>query len=266
MAWHQRASHGAGEERGSREQRGPHRPVYVLWGSRGPGGGTGGRVSRLTALLLCCRRHSYRTGQDIANCGTCRDCACIIYRYEAALGCSWWGPALLRPHSRYHTPSVATRQSRASPSSRGGHGTTVVAFPWPPSPTVLPAPRAVLVRQRRLARPEGRSWHHKTPGCKLQHLPPCLQTGTPGTGGVLRGRAAAARCRCRGCCPGQCACPHTRLSSPRPKGQGCVLVSLALNLGPLSLGGQLWLPLTDAVCFTKTVGWLAAERRSALMR
>lgn len=26
-------------------------------------------------------RHSYRTGQDIANCGTCRDCACIIYRY-----------------------------------------------------------------------------------------------------------------------------------------------------------------------------------------
>uniref|UniRef100_A0A3P8XE09 Uncharacterized protein n=1 Tax=Esox lucius TaxID=8010 RepID=A0A3P8XE09_ESOLU len=28
-------------------------------------------------------RHSYRTGQDIENCGTCRDCACIIYRvYE----------------------------------------------------------------------------------------------------------------------------------------------------------------------------------------
>ncbi|KAA8584442.1 hypothetical protein FQN60_008227, partial [Etheostoma spectabile] len=26
-------------------------------------------------------RHSYRTGQDIENCGTCRDCACIIYRY-----------------------------------------------------------------------------------------------------------------------------------------------------------------------------------------
>ncbi|KYO19738.1 protein FAM196B-like [Alligator mississippiensis] len=25
-------------------------------------------------------RRSYRTGQDIANCGTCRDCACIIYR------------------------------------------------------------------------------------------------------------------------------------------------------------------------------------------
>ncbi|XP_038130968.1 flocculation protein FLO11 isoform X3 [Cyprinodon tularosa] len=25
-------------------------------------------------------RHSYRTGQDIENCGTCRDCACIIYR------------------------------------------------------------------------------------------------------------------------------------------------------------------------------------------
>ncbi|KAL0965793.1 hypothetical protein UPYG_G00285790 [Umbra pygmaea] len=24
-------------------------------------------------------RHSYRTGQDIENCGTCRDCACIIY-------------------------------------------------------------------------------------------------------------------------------------------------------------------------------------------
>ncbi|XP_047425636.1 mucin-5AC isoform X2 [Mugil cephalus] len=24
--------------------------------------------------------HSYRTGQDIENCGTCRDCACIIYR------------------------------------------------------------------------------------------------------------------------------------------------------------------------------------------
>lgn len=39
-----------------------------------------GQVSRLTALVLCRRRHSYRTGQDIANCGTCRDCACIIYR------------------------------------------------------------------------------------------------------------------------------------------------------------------------------------------
>ncbi|KAJ0012996.1 hypothetical protein NQD34_017330 [Periophthalmus magnuspinnatus] len=25
-------------------------------------------------------RHLYRTGQDIENCGTCRDCACIIYR------------------------------------------------------------------------------------------------------------------------------------------------------------------------------------------
>ncbi|XP_078410835.1 INSYN2B protein-like isoform X2 [Cetorhinus maximus] len=25
---------------------------------------------------------SYRTGQDIANCGTCRDCACIIYSVE----------------------------------------------------------------------------------------------------------------------------------------------------------------------------------------
>ncbi|XP_074848225.1 uncharacterized protein LOC142012268 [Carettochelys insculpta] len=27
-------------------------------------------------------RYSYRTGQDIANCGTCRDCACIIYSVE----------------------------------------------------------------------------------------------------------------------------------------------------------------------------------------
>ncbi|XP_043919984.1 uncharacterized protein LOC122795739 [Protopterus annectens] len=27
-------------------------------------------------------RHSYRTGQDIANCGTCQDCACIIYSVE----------------------------------------------------------------------------------------------------------------------------------------------------------------------------------------
>ncbi|KAM6429056.1 uncharacterized protein O9250_001413 [Rhynochetos jubatus] len=27
-------------------------------------------------------RHLYRTGQDIANCGTCRDCACIIYSVE----------------------------------------------------------------------------------------------------------------------------------------------------------------------------------------
>lgn len=38
-------------------------------------------------LFFCLshRRHSYRTGQDIENCGTCRDCACIIYRYVA--GC-----------------------------------------------------------------------------------------------------------------------------------------------------------------------------------
>ncbi|KAM8872453.1 uncharacterized protein ACB058_004419 isoform 1-T2 [Synchiropus picturatus] len=27
-------------------------------------------------------RHSYRAGQDIENCGTCRDCACIIYSVE----------------------------------------------------------------------------------------------------------------------------------------------------------------------------------------
>ncbi|XP_052454493.1 mucin-5AC-like isoform X1 [Carassius gibelio] len=27
-------------------------------------------------------RHTYRTGQDIENCGTCRDCACIIYSVE----------------------------------------------------------------------------------------------------------------------------------------------------------------------------------------
>ncbi|XP_057880321.1 uncharacterized protein LOC131083548 [Melospiza georgiana] len=39
------------------------------------------QVPRLTAHL-CHRRHSYRTGQDIANCGTCRDCACIIYSVE----------------------------------------------------------------------------------------------------------------------------------------------------------------------------------------
>lgn len=32
------------------------------------------------SLFFCFRRHSYRTGQDIENCGTCRDCACIIYR------------------------------------------------------------------------------------------------------------------------------------------------------------------------------------------
>lgn len=31
--------------------------------------------------VLFNRRHTYRTGQDIENCGTCRDCACIIYRY-----------------------------------------------------------------------------------------------------------------------------------------------------------------------------------------
>ncbi|XP_041095306.1 uncharacterized protein LOC121307231 [Polyodon spathula] len=30
-------------------------------------------------------RHSYRTGQDIENCGTCRDCACIIYRMSESL-------------------------------------------------------------------------------------------------------------------------------------------------------------------------------------
>lgn len=125
------------------------------------------------------------------------------------------------------------------PALGGDMAPAVAAFPWPPSRTVLPAPRTVLVCQRRLSQPERQSWHHTTPGCKLQHLPPCLQTGTPGTGGVLGGRAAAAQCRCRGCCPGQRACPHARLSSPRPEGQGCVLVSLALNLGPLSLGGQL---------------------------
>nr|XP_060632228.1 INSYN2B protein-like [Anolis sagrei ordinatus] len=27
-------------------------------------------------------RCSYRTGQDVANCGTCRDCACVIYSVE----------------------------------------------------------------------------------------------------------------------------------------------------------------------------------------
>ncbi|XP_040053538.2 uncharacterized protein LOC120831831 isoform X2 [Gasterosteus aculeatus] len=37
-----------------------------------------GSVFGLNQLL----RHSYRTGQDIENCGTCRDCACIIYSVE----------------------------------------------------------------------------------------------------------------------------------------------------------------------------------------
>lgn len=33
------------------------------------------------ALLFLSCRLSYRTGQDTANCDTCRNSACIIYRY-----------------------------------------------------------------------------------------------------------------------------------------------------------------------------------------
>nr|XP_025974742.1 protein FAM196B-like [Dromaius novaehollandiae] len=50
------------------------------WGS--DYGGDAAAWPLLTALPLRCRRRSYRTGQDIANCGTCRDCACIIYSVE----------------------------------------------------------------------------------------------------------------------------------------------------------------------------------------
>lgn len=92
--------------------------------AEGSGGGGGrGRtervwVSGLTALVLCRRRHSYRTGQDIANCGTCRDCACIIYRYETAPApCALPLGALLSP-----TPQ-ALRQAQGScepcPGTRG---------------------------------------------------------------------------------------------------------------------------------------------------
>lgn len=58
---------GVGAQRHTREQGQQRTPADPHW------------VSKLTAHL-CHRRHSYRTGQDIANCGTCRDCACIIYR------------------------------------------------------------------------------------------------------------------------------------------------------------------------------------------
>ncbi|XP_056146386.1 proprotein convertase subtilisin/kexin type 5-like [Lampris incognitus] len=34
-------------------------------------------------------RHSYRTGQDIENCGTCRDCACIIYSQTTTYTNHW---------------------------------------------------------------------------------------------------------------------------------------------------------------------------------
>lgn len=32
---------------------------------------------------LSCRRNFYRTGQDLNNCSTCQNTACIIYRYLA---------------------------------------------------------------------------------------------------------------------------------------------------------------------------------------
>ena len=63
--------------------RGNDNPEYVFAGSH--------RDTHTRIITLLCawyvihvlfnRRHSYRTGQDIENCGTCRDCACIIYRY-----------------------------------------------------------------------------------------------------------------------------------------------------------------------------------------
>ncbi|CAB1448383.1 unnamed protein product [Pleuronectes platessa] len=47
-------------------------------------------------------RHSYRTGQDIENCGTCRDCACIIYSTAGCSNFRVYGHAL-----RKHTPVQA---------------------------------------------------------------------------------------------------------------------------------------------------------------
>uniref|UniRef100_A0A452GHZ7 Inhibitory synaptic factor family member 2B n=1 Tax=Gopherus agassizii TaxID=38772 RepID=A0A452GHZ7_9SAUR len=56
-------------------------------------------------------RHSYRTGQDIANCGTCRDCACIIYSVEHDFrqqeGRFQWVLSSIESESRQSSPTTA---------------------------------------------------------------------------------------------------------------------------------------------------------------
>lgn len=108
------------------------------------------------------------------------------------------------------------------PALGGGHGTDSRSFSMAPRP-------------RRAACPSGRGkqcWcagggsHDMRDDCgTMRHLGARCSTslpasrhpaGTPGTGGVLRGRAAAAQCRCCGCCPGQRARPRAGLSSPLP--------------------------------------------------
>ncbi|TNN76593.1 Protein FAM196A [Liparis tanakae] len=65
--------------------------------------------SHLGAGVCRSRRHSYRTGQDIENCGTCRDCACIIYRYVDRCMKHKGLITGLNPESRTHKVSMWTR-------------------------------------------------------------------------------------------------------------------------------------------------------------
>lgn len=74
------------------------------------------------ALLFLSCRLSYRTGQDTANCDTCRNSACIIYRYVHILFplcCSEW-QWCLPPNARIvgaHAGSILDHTSRLCLSS-----------------------------------------------------------------------------------------------------------------------------------------------------
>ncbi|XP_061603267.1 mucin-2 isoform X2 [Phyllopteryx taeniolatus] len=70
--------------------------------------------------------HSYRTGQDIENCGTCRDCACIIYRARLSSSGRTGGPHVeggrpsrgLAPDLH---PSIRLAQPTGLPPGRASH-------------------------------------------------------------------------------------------------------------------------------------------------
>ncbi|XP_028600484.2 uncharacterized protein LOC114604513 [Podarcis muralis] len=84
-------------------------------------------------------RQSYRTGQDTTNCGTCRDCACIIYSVEHDFrkqeGRLQQVLSTIEPELS-HSPPVATRA--ATPSHQE------------PSPTLnLPVVKAEAKKSRR---------------------------------------------------------------------------------------------------------------------
>lgn len=72
----------------------------------------------MTRLSLSPHRLSYRTGQDTANCDTCRNSACIIYRLVAVFGEIHERAALININCSLITDCVSNKQDKNRKYSR----------------------------------------------------------------------------------------------------------------------------------------------------